>query len=103
MTLTERSVCEMARVLVKFFATVREVVGTKSIEIDVTDIEDLLQKLQKKFGRAFIDTCIDTENGELKRFFSCMINGKRIELIDGYQTKLKDDDTVALFPPVGGG
>jgi molybdopterin converting factor small subunit len=31
------------------------------------------------------------------------VNGKRIELLDGYETKLSDKDSVALFPPVGGG
>ncbi|MHA1637793.1 MAG: ubiquitin-like small modifier protein 1 [Candidatus Thorarchaeota archaeon] len=93
----------MARITIKFFATIREVVGTKSIEIEVDTIEDMLHKLKKQFGRPFIDTAIDLETGELKRFFSCMINGKRIELLDGYLTKLEDNDTVALFPPVGGG
>lgn len=98
-----RCVCPMARITIKFFATIREVVGTKSIEIEVDTIEDMLQKLKKMFGRPFIDTAIDLESGELKRFFSCMINGKRIELLEGYQTKLKDNDTIAIFPPVGGG
>jgi molybdopterin synthase sulfur carrier subunit len=41
--------------------------------------------------------------GKLKQFYSCMVNGKRIELLNGYETKLSDNDAVALFPPVGGG
>ena len=93
----------MAHVLVKFFATVREVTGVKSIELDAENIRELLQLLVQTYGSKFKDTVLDNDTGELKQFFSCMINGKRIELLDGYETILKDNDAVALFPPVGGG
>ena len=93
----------MARVLVKFFATVREVTGVKNIEMDADTIGQLLDNLQETFGERFTQTVIDPDTGKLKQFFSCMINGKRIELLDGYDSKLVDDDAVALFPPVGGG
>ncbi|MBY8996407.1 MAG: MoaD/ThiS family protein [Candidatus Thorarchaeota archaeon] len=93
----------MAHVLVKFFATVREVTGVKSIELEAETIGDLLQSLVQTYGNKFKDTVLNNDTGELKQFFSCMINGRRIELLDGYETVLKDDDAVALFPPVGGG
>lgn len=93
----------MARVLVKFFATVREVTGVKNIELDANTIRELLDTLQATYGERFTETVIDPGTGNLKQFFSCMINGKRIELLDGYDTELEDNDAVALFPPVGGG
>ena len=96
--------CEkLARVLVKFFATVREATGVKNIEMDADTIREVLDSLQVTFGDRFTQTVIDPETGNLKQFFSCMVNGKRIELLDSYDTKLVDDDAVALFPPVGGG
>ncbi|MFX1369729.1 MAG: ubiquitin-like small modifier protein 1 [Promethearchaeota archaeon] len=88
---------------VKFFATVREAVGTRSVQLDAANIREVLELLQNQYGKAFTDTVIDEETGTLKRFFSCMVNGKRIELLDSYETKLKDGDAVAIFPPVGGG
>ena len=93
----------MALVTVKFFATVREAVGTRSAEIEADDIKSLLEKLKTSYGKRFIETVIDEETNKLKRFYQCMVNGKRIELLDGYDTMLKDGDSVALFPPVGGG
>lgn len=87
----------------KFFATVREVTGVKSIELEAGNIRELLQLLVQTYGNKFKDTVLDNDTGELKQFFSCMINGKRIELLEGYDTVLKDNDAVALFPPVGGG
>jgi molybdopterin synthase sulfur carrier subunit len=88
---------------VKFFATVREVTGVKSIELEAENIRELLKLLVQTYGNKFKDTVLENDTGELKQFFSCMINGKRIELLDGYDTVLKDADSVALFPPVGGG
>lgn len=93
----------MARIIVKFFASVREATGVKSREMDAETIQDLLEALKNTFGDKFTKTVIDPETGRLKQFYSCMVNGKRIELLDGYQTKLFDNDAVALFPPVGGG
>lgn len=93
----------MARVTVKFFATVREVTGTPRVEMEAENIRELLEHLKKKFGRRFEETVFDEDTNDLKRFFSCMVNGKRIELLDGYETSLEDNDAVALFPPVGGG
>jgi molybdopterin synthase sulfur carrier subunit len=93
----------LGTVTVKFFATVREITGTKSVEINAADIKQLLEELSRMFGKRFSDAVIEPHSGGLKRFYSCMVNGKRIELLNGYQTKLSDGDAVALFPPVGGG
>ncbi len=93
----------LAQVTVKFFASVREAVGVKAMEVEANTVDDLLRELQRRFGPAFTETVIDAETGRLKRFYSCMVNGKRIELLEGYRTALQDGDTVAIFPPVGGG
>ena len=93
----------MARVTAKFFATVREATGVRSAEFEVKNIKELLDILSKTYPK-FSETVLkDDDSGELKQFYSCMVNGRRIELLDSYDTLLKDNDAVALFPPVGGG
>jgi len=82
---------------------VREVTGVKRIELEANTIRDLLDILKTTYGERFTNTVIDSESGNLKQFYSCMVNGKRIELLNGYDTLLSDNDAVALFPPVGGG
>lgn len=93
----------MAKVTVKFFATVREVTGVRSREMEANTITDLLEELKRTYGEKFTQAVIDEKSGKLKQFYSCMVNGKRIELLDGYDTRLSDNDAIALFPPVGGG
>lgn len=77
--------------------------GVKSIELEADTIRNLLDILKTTYGEKFTRTVIDSESGNLKQFYSCMVNGKRIELLNGYDTVLSDNDAVALFPPVGGG
>ncbi len=93
----------MPEVIVKFFATVREKAGRKSLEMSATNIGELLEKLKHDLGPEFEKTVFNPETGELRRFFSVMVNGKRIETLDGHGTELESGDAIAIFPPVGGG
>jgi len=66
---------------------------------------DILKKMgcKIKYGNKFEEVVIDQETGLLKQFYNFMINGKRIELLEGYESRLEENDRVALFPPIGGG
>lgn len=92
----------MARVLAKFFATVREATGVRSAEVEANSIRELLEILSNTYPK-FSGAVLKEGTVELKQFYSCMVNGRRIELLDSYDTLLEDDDAVALFPPIGGG
>ena len=58
----------LALVTVKFFATVREAVGTRSIEIEADDIKGLLEKLKASYGKRFIETVIDEDDEEYQEY-----------------------------------
>jgi sulfur-carrier protein len=93
------------KVEIKFFTSLREITGKKTEEIilqDATTVERLLTILAEKYGKNFREY-VYTKNGKVQGFLSFLVNGKNINALEGFETKLKQGDTVAILPPVGGG
>lgn len=96
----------MVRVVVKAFATIRDVVGEfgiVSIELpEEATIKDLLETLLKRFGEGVKIQVLDS-NGLPRKTVKIFVNGRDIEFLNGLSTPLKDGDEVALIPPIAGG
>lgn len=93
----------MAKVVVKFFTTLRELTGEKQTEVRGDTVAEIVEKVVEKYGSKFRDTLLDKETGRIKPFYSILLNGVRISLREGLDTEVKDGDVIAIFPPVGGG
>ena len=90
---------------VKFFTSLREITGKKTDKIqleNVITIEELLTLLSYKYGKNFREYIYD-KKGKVQGFLSFLVNGKNINILEGFDTKLKQGDTIAILPPVGGG
>ncbi|MBT8171797.1 MoaD family protein [Candidatus Bathyarchaeota archaeon] len=90
---------------IKFFTSLREITGKKVDRLDFEKkitIEELIILLSNKYGKKFKEY-IYNNRGEIQDFLSFLINGKNINTLQGYGTKLTKDDIVAILPPVGGG
>ncbi len=79
-------------VRVKLFANFREAVGKGEIKVSADDVSDLLKRLVEMYP-------------SLKKlvrdgYVNVAVNG---EIVCDYNIKLRDDDVVAIFPPVSGG
>jgi len=88
---------------IRLFATLRERVGQRELNIsrdDANSIQDLLTLLVKRFPEA---KELLFRNGELSSFYHILVNGKNVRQLDGKITILKDDDIIAILPPIGGG
>jgi len=93
------------KVKLRFFTRLREITNKREEEIEVkkdTAVEDLLKLLEEKYGLEFKDY-IRNKRGRLRENLQYLINGKNVGSLQGFETKLKEGDIVAIIPPVGGG
>ena len=88
---------------VKVFANLREICGGVKVEVkpDGDRVIDILDKMVEMYPD--IEDEIFTEEKKLKPFVHVYINGKNIIHLDDLETKVKEQDQFALFPPVAGG
>lgn len=89
---------------VKVYATLRELVGGAVIELPVTEpthVAALLDRISADHPQ--LGAKLWDENGRLNRTIQVLINGRSIQFLKGVQTSVSPEDTVSLFPPVGGG
>lgn len=92
----------------RFFTTLREIIGKREELITFADDEDaivekLLKKLAKRHGKSFTDYVYDSRTGEVRGFIQLLVNGRSTSTLEELNTKLKNGDVVAIIPPVGGG
>ena len=43
------------------------------------------------------------DDGNLRNSMNVLLNGRHIRFLDGLDSIVRQDDRIALFPPVGGG
>ena len=89
--------------LVKFFATYRQITGCQSCDVPAPgNVLALMEDLSKRWTefRSLILSEDGTDKGD---DVIIMVNGRHIEHLDGVATKLTEDDYVAITPLVAGG
>ncbi len=89
-------------VTIKFFANFRELAGQKQVLMSAEDVGSLLDKLTSDFQK-LKDELYEPGSKKLRDTVNILVNGRRINLLQGMNTPLKDGDVVAIFPPVSGG
>jgi len=96
------AVIKMAKIKLVTFARIKQIIGRKQMELEADTVEDLLEKLLKEYGYTLKNELFD-DNGKLKHTYRVVVNGRNINLLDGFKTKLKKDDMVVIMPAVAGG
>jgi len=90
---------------INFFATLRQVVGQKTVEISLPDdstVSQLLELVVEKFPRLRPELL--DESGQLWGHVHLFINGRDAHYLDDMLlTVIKKNDKVDIFPAVGGG
>lgn len=89
---------------IKVYATLRDIVGGKSVHLtDVSEItvEQLLEQLFAKYPDMRSE--LFTRDGEMHSAFHILINGRDARYHNGIDTVITAKDEIRIFPPVGGG
>ncbi|TET80990.1 MAG: MoaD family protein, partial [Candidatus Heimdallarchaeota archaeon] len=67
-----------------------------------SSVENLLDKMFEEFGEILRTEILDI-NGEVKKHYRIIVNGRNINLLEGFKTILKEGDMVAFMPAIAGG
>jgi len=90
---------------VNFFATLRPIVGSKTVEVGFTEgltLRQVLNDLSVRFPQLRPELL--DENGNLCGHVHVFVNGRDVPfLADKINTRISPQDAVNIFPPVGGG
>jgi len=87
---------------VLFFATIRDYTNEKETTAEgASSVEGLLRLLCARYGREFEAEVFD--GGKISDRVIVLVNGKHIAHTGGPLTPVKDGDTIAVFPIIGGG
>jgi len=90
------------KVKIELFATFRDKYNTKAVEVECDGtLEDAFHSAAEILGENFLEDVFD-EKGEIRHDRIITINGRNIKDLKG-EIKLKDGDSIAIFPPLAGG
>ena len=86
----------------RFFATFREAVGTKTItrDYDARTVGEVLVALESEFEGLSGEILAD---GAVRGQVNVLLNGRDVTHEQGIDTPIEPDDTLSIFPPVAGG
>ncbi len=91
--------------IVNFFATLRQIVGRKTVDIPVeppTTVRYLLSSIIQVYPE--LQPKLVDEAGDVYPFVHIFVNGRDYQyLTDGANTAITEKDTINIFPSVGGG
>jgi molybdopterin synthase sulfur carrier subunit len=93
-------------VTVRVFATFREILGLKEVELDLppnTTVFSMIDLLSRDYSHDKLKGQVFDNSGRIRKFVKILVNGRDSYFLNGPSTQLHDGDIVAMFPPVGGG
>lgn len=101
----DRGAVKVTEMEVHFYATLRDIVGGKSVHFDLPpgmSARQLLLEITRKFPA--LQQKLINKNGDLHNYVHYFINGRDVRYLEaGMDTQLNPDDIVSVFPAVGGG
>ena len=93
---------------IRAYATLRDLLGASKFDMPLdasagapTTVGRVMNRLIE--AHPALAPKLWAADGHLTGYITILLNGRSIEYLQGMATPLTDDDTLSLFPPVGGG
>jgi sulfur-carrier protein len=93
---------------IRAYATLRDLLGASKFDLSLdasagtpTTVGQVMDRLVE--AHPALAAKLWAADGHLTGYITILLNGRSIEYLQGMATPLTDDDTLSLFPPVGGG
>ena len=90
---------------VHMFGTLRSIVGgNKEVEVRLTEqstVQEALAQLVRPYPD--LERKVFSAPDQISAGVQVFVNGRSILFLDGLDTRLHEDDRLALFPPLAGG
>jgi len=96
---------EMARVKVKSFSVIRDVLGAEVVAVDVKEpatVGRLFDELVHRYGQPFKEKIWDPNTGQIAPFL-IKLNESMIRSTNDMEHEIKNGDEIAIIFPIGGG
>jgi molybdopterin synthase sulfur carrier subunit len=91
--------------IVNYYATLRQVVGARQVEFSLPQggtLRQLVEEMVKRYPGLKREMLDQSDN--LQSHIHIFVNGRDSAFLDGsLDSILEPDDTISIFPPVGGG
>jgi len=89
---------------VSFYATLRPLVGERSVDVPMSPTATLQELLEVVVARwpGLSDHLFDATGG-LSRRVNIFVEGRNVRWLQGIETPLQAGQSVDIFPPVAGG
>ena len=93
---------------IRAYATLRDLLGGGKLDMPLDEtfgapatVGQVLQRLVE--AHPALVPKLWASDGHLTGYVTVLLNGRSVEYLQGMATTVTDDDTLSLFPPVGGG
>jgi molybdopterin synthase sulfur carrier subunit len=90
---------------VSFYATLRDIAGQKTVDFDIPEkasVRLLVDTISRKYP--LMRDKLLLEDGSLRGYVHVFINGRDVRFLERQlETVIEPDDTITVFPAVGGG